>query len=102
MELGFAGRIGRLVQSMYWTPPTAAFFAAVLLMLALMTALQLAWPTVERRGFLPMATPRGDRLFIGLLGSAWIHLGWLAVTEAPLWGATALALVWFLAVMRYG
>ena len=34
-------------------------------------------PTIERRGFLPMATTRGDRLFIGLLGAAWIHLGWL-------------------------
>ncbi len=102
MELGLFGRIGRLVQSMYWTPPTAAFFAAVLLMLAVMTVLQVTWPTVERRGLLPMATTRGDRLFIGLLGAAWIHLGWLAVTEAPLWGASVVALLWFVAVMRYG
>ena len=47
-----------------------------------MTAWELASPTIERRGFLPMTTTRGDRLFIGLLGAAWIHLGWLG-TERP-------------------
>ena len=41
------------------------------------------WPTVERKGLLPMATTRGDRLFIGLLGAAFIHLGWLGFTELP-------------------
>ena len=41
-------------------------------------------------------------LFIGLLGSAWIHLGWLAATLLPLWIASAVALLWFLVVMRWG
>ena len=41
----------------------------------------------ERRGFLPMTTTRGDRLFIGLLGAAWIHLGWLGLSDLPLWRA---------------
>ena len=49
-----------------------------------MTAWELAQPTVERRGFLPMATTRGDRLFIGLLGAAWIHLGWLRAPSGRL------------------
>ena len=40
---------------------------------------------MERRGFLPMATTRGDRLFIGLLGAAYIHLAWLGLTDLPLW-----------------
>jgi predicted small integral membrane protein len=102
MEAGLVERVSKLVQSMYWTPPTAIFFAAIALMLVLMTALQLAWPTVERRGFLPMATTRGDRLFIGLLGSAWIHLGWLAATALPLWGASIVAVLWFVVVMRFG
>lgn len=102
MEFEFLARLAKLGQSMYWTQPTAIFFTAIAAMLAVMTVLQLVWPTRERRGFLPMATTRGDRLFVGLLGSAWIHLGWLALTVLPLWIASAVAVLWFLVVMRWG
>jgi predicted small integral membrane protein len=89
---------------MAWTLPTAIFFISIAVMLATMTVLQLVWPTVERKGFLPMATTRGDRLFIGLLTSAFIHLGWLALTSetTPLWGASIISLIWFAALMRWG
>ena len=73
-----------MLEWMAWTWQTALFFTAIALMLATMTALQLAWPTVPRRGFLPIATTRGDRLFIGLLGAAYIHLAWLGLTDLPL------------------
>ena len=55
---------------MAWTLPTAVFFGAIALMLAGMTVWQVLSPSVARRGVLPMETTRGDRLFIGLLGSA--------------------------------
>jgi predicted small integral membrane protein len=87
---------------MAWTWPTATFFATIALMLMVMTGLELVWPTVERRGALPIRTTRGDRLFIGLLGSAYIHLGWLATVDAPLWGASIVALVWMTVVLRWG
>jgi predicted small integral membrane protein len=96
------GRFGKLVASMYWTWPTAMFFSAVLVMLMVMTAWELAQPTTERRGWLPMRTTRGDRLFIGLLGAAWIHLGWLMGTDQALWVGSIVALIWFLVVMRFG
>jgi predicted small integral membrane protein len=102
VDVTLGTRLGKLVQSMYWTMPTAAFFATVAVTLVAMTALEIAWPTVERRGFLPMTTTRGDRLFVGLLGAAWIHLGWLAATALPLWWASAISLVWFVLVMRFG
>lgn len=94
--------VGRLVHSMYWTPPIALFFAGILAMLALMTTLEVVWPTCERRGFLPMTTTRGDRLFIGLLSGAWIHLAWIGLASAPLWGASLLASLWLLFVLRWG
>ena len=87
---------------MNWTAPTAWFFIAIGLMLLTMTVLELVWPTVERQGLLPMATTRGDRLFIGLLGAAFIHLGWLGLTELPLWYGSIIALVWFALEMRWG
>lgn len=99
---GILDRLASLVASMAWTLPTALFFAAILAMLLVMTAWELVQPTVERRGFLPMATTRGDRLFIGLLSAAWIHLAWLFATEQALWTASILAVIWILVVMRYG
>jgi predicted small integral membrane protein len=87
---------------MAWTVPTAIFFGTIALMLMGMTVWQVLSPSVARRGVLPLATTRGDRLFIGLLGSAFIHLGWLAVTDQPLWWASGIAVVFLLATMRWG
>ncbi len=87
---------------MAWTWPTAVFFAAVAAVLAIMTLLELRWPTVERRGLLPIATTRGDRLFIGLLGSAFIHVLWLAATDLPVPIASCLSLVFAALVLSKG
>lgn len=66
---------------MAWTLPVAIFFISIVLMLVGMTVWELKSPTIERRGFLPIATTRGDRLFIGLLSAAWINLAFVAVSE---------------------
>jgi predicted small integral membrane protein len=87
---------------MAWTFPTAVFFVTIVLILAAMTAWQFAQPTVQRRGLLPIHTTRGDRLFIGLLGSAYIHLAWLGLTDMSLWWALAIAVAWMVALMRWG
>jgi predicted small integral membrane protein len=87
---------------MAWTGPTAAFFIVVALMLAGMTVWGVLQPTMPRRGLLPMETTRGDRLFIGLLASAYLHLAWLSVTEDMLWIASALSLALLAIVMRWG
>lgn len=87
---------------MYWTTPVAIFFACVVLMLVGMTIWEVRSPTVERKGFLPMRTTRGDRLFIGLLSAAYINLGWVALTDLDQWYAAALGLLALLLVMRKG
>jgi predicted small integral membrane protein len=87
---------------MAWTVPTAAFFGGIALILVGMTAWQLVSPSLPRRGLLPMATTRGDRLFIGLLGSAFIHLAWIGLTGLSLWWAFAIAAIFLLATMRWG
>ena len=66
---------------MAWTLPVAVFFTCIVLMLAGMTVWELRSPTVQRKGFLPMATTRGDRLFIGLLAAAWLNLAFVGVSE---------------------
>jgi predicted small integral membrane protein len=69
---------------MVWTTPVAVFFVCIAALLAGMTLWEIKSPTTLRKGFLPLATTRGDRLFIGLLSAAYVNLafvgsaGWLA------------------------
>ena len=87
---------------MYWTPVTAAFFVAIGLTLVAMTIAQVKMPTAERKGFLPLVTTRGDRLFIGLLSSAYVHLAWVAWSGAPLWIATIICVGWIAVLFKWG
>ena len=59
---------------MVWTLPVAVFFSCIGLTLVGMTVWEIKQPTVLRKGFLPIATTRGDRLFIGLLSAAYVNL----------------------------
>ena len=66
---------------MAWTWQTAAFFGTVVLALVAMTIWEVKKPSLKRVGFLQMATTRGDRFFLILLGSAFIHLFAFTFTE---------------------
>lgn len=87
---------------MAWTTPTALFFVAVFVMIGGMTILSVRAPSVARKGFLPMATTRGDRLYVGLIVCAFIALGWLALTDKSAWGAVGACVVWLILVLRWG
>ena len=87
---------------MVWTVPTAIFFVVIAVILAAMTVWQVVAPSPERRGFLPIPTTPGDRLFIGLLVTAYFHLAWLGLTDISLWVALAISIVWMAIVLRWG
>lgn len=98
---------------MVWTVPVAVFFACVGLMLAGMTIWELKSPTVERKGFLPLRTTRGDRLFIGLMAAAWVNLAfvglgekaveWLSLDEPPsVWIGFAVSMLLLALIMKKG
>jgi len=88
---------------MVWTLPTAVFFIVIAVILTGMTVWQIVAPSPERRGFLPIATTPGDRLFVGLLGSGYIHLAWIGLAGGlSLWIAFGISLVWMLVLMRWG
>jgi predicted small integral membrane protein len=91
-----------LVAWMAWTWPTAAFFALVFLCLAGMSVWEYYAPGgAPRRGLLHLDTTRGDRLFISLLGSAFIFLAWLGIVGTPLWAPLAIALCYAITVFRW-
>jgi len=98
---------------MAWTLPVMVFFACIALMLVGMTVWELRSPTVLRKGFLPIATTRGDRLFIGLLTAAFINLAFVATSERMItwfgleqepsvWTSFVLSMAWLALVMRKG
>ena len=87
---------------MAWTLPTAILFALIIGALVVLTIWELISPTVERRGFLPMPTTRGDRFFIGLLATAFIVMMWLGFTAASPWWALGISLAVMAIVGRWG
>lgn len=66
---------------MAWTTPVAVFFTCIVLMLIGMTVWEIKSPTTLRKGWLPIATTRGDRLFIGLMVAAWVNLAWVGLGD---------------------
>ena len=86
---------------MAWTWPTALFFSAVVLSIAIMIVWEIVSPGGNpRRGILGLDTTRGDRLFISWLGTGFINLIWLALFGTPLWGALVLTMAWFIFVFK--
>ena len=98
---------------MVWTTPVAIFFSGIVLMLVGMTVWEIKSPTTMRKGFLPLATTRGDRLFIGLLTAAYINLAfvglagrfqqWFGLAQEPsVWVSFVLSLAVLALIMRRG
>lgn len=87
---------------MAWTWQTATFFIFIAACLVAMSIWEWISPGGGlRHGILGLDTTRGDRLFLSLLGSAFICLGWLGLFGPPLWGAVALSLIYAAAVFRF-
>jgi predicted small integral membrane protein len=87
---------------MAWTMPSGLFFIGIASILLVMTIFEIRKPCVERKGWLPISTSRGDRLFIGLLSSAFIHLLFLGLSDLSLWIALAMSALLMLILLRWG
>ncbi|QWW71496.1 DUF2160 domain-containing protein [Rhizobium sp. WYJ-E13] len=87
---------------MAWTLPTALFFLTILLLLIGMSVWEYFSPGgAPRVGLLRFETTRGDRLFISLLGAAFIHLAWLGLGGPNLWWALGISVIYAIGVFRY-
>ncbi|MHA6262290.1 DUF2160 domain-containing protein [Arenibacterium sp. CAU 1754] len=64
---------------MAWSFPIALFFWVIGSILVVFTLLAIRFPETPRVGILGIETTRGDRLFITLLGSAFINIAWLGL-----------------------
>ncbi len=86
---------------MAWTWPTATFFVIIAALLIAFTVLAIRYPETPRVGILGIETTRGDRLFITLLGSAFINIAWLGLTDQAQYWALVICAVYAAAVFRY-
>ena len=86
---------------MAWTLPTAIFFGVIATLLITFTVLAIRFPETPRVGILRIETTRGDRLFITLLGSAFLNLAWLGIVGANQPYALILCLIYAAAVFRW-
>ena len=86
---------------MAWSFPVMLFFWAIAALLAVFSILALRFPETPRVGILRIETTRGDRLFITLLGSAFINLAWLGLDLGPQVWALAICLLFAAAVFRW-
>jgi predicted small integral membrane protein len=86
---------------MAWTFPTALFFITIFVLITAMGVWEYFSPGGSpRTGILRFETTRGDRLFISLLGAAFINLAWLGLVGPSLWWALALSVVYAIGVFR--
>lgn len=87
---------------MAWTWPTAAFFVFIATCLVGMMIWEWRVPGGSpRRGVFGLDTTRGDRLFISLLGSAFILLAWLGLLGPQLLGGILACFIWAFCVFRW-
>ncbi len=99
---------------MAWTWQTGIFVSLIILALAVLTFLANRSIEPERNGILRIATTRGDRFFLSLLGSAFIHLIFLGIFGADtiatigdgieiskLWIGTALSILYAILVFLF-
>lgn len=86
---------------MAWTGPTALIWIGIASCLVLMSIWEYFSPGGNPRvGILRFETTRGDRLFISLLGSAFIHLAWLGFVGPGLWWALGISFVYAIGVFK--
>ncbi len=102
-----------MLEWMAWTTPVAVFFCSIALMLFGMTIWEKKSPTTLRKGFLPIETTRGDRLFIGLLSAAYVNLAFVGIsgklaalfgmeTDPSIWISFIASMILVALIMRKG
>lgn len=81
---------------MAWTPATFVLFCGIFGAIAVIGLLEVFKfrDGLERKGILGLTTTLGDRLFISLLGTAYIFLAWLGIVGQPLWWPLGISVVW--------
>lgn len=92
-----------MLRWMYWTWQTGLFFVLLFGAIAAIGITARFSPDHGRKGFLPISTTRGDRLFLGVVFGCVILLLWLAFFGTAFVSiGLLLAGIWFLVEFVWG
>ena len=90
-------------QWMYWTWPSLVLFIVLIITIIGLSLWDTFSPDIKRKGFLPIATSRGDRVFIAIISTIGLYLVWLGVAGNSLFiGAVILSIIWNIIIARWG
>jgi predicted small integral membrane protein len=88
---------------MYWTWQSAVGFAALFSLLAGLAVLDRFRPGYARKGFLPMSTTRGDRVFMSIALFVGLVFAWLKVMpDLSAWAISGIAACAASVILRWG
>jgi predicted small integral membrane protein len=92
-----------MVSWMYWTQQSAIGFGLLFGMLIFLTILDIKNPSYAKKGFLPMPTTRGDRVFISIASFFLIVLTWLKFSpDTTSWLVIVLGTINAAIVLKWG
>lgn len=88
---------------MYWSWQSGLFFALIISAITFLALMHQFCPNVDRKGFFPMVTGRGDRLFIGIYSTFVIFfLSFAFFSGSFLVGTFIVSVVWFFIEFKWG
>jgi predicted small integral membrane protein len=88
---------------MYWTVPSAVGFGLLFSLLIVLGVLDSYRPGYPRKGFLPIVSTRGDRVFISFLCFFILLFAWLKfLPDVTPWGAVAISLILAAVILKWG
>ena len=88
---------------MYWSWQSMLFIGGIILAVLILGIMGVRKPDYGRKGFFPIETTRGDRLFIGIITSLSFMILWIAfVGNVLLLIPFLLVCIWFAIQMKWG
>jgi len=91
------------VEWMQWSIYSVLGFSALFVTLIGMAIWESFVPSIRRKGFLPITSTRGERLFIGMISTIGLCLLWIALFKGTfMFVPLIISALWFFIVARWG
>lgn len=92
----------KVLEWMFWTRETLILLGVLIAFFTILAIIDLKWRSeVPRKGFLPIATTRGDRVFLGMATMIIIGILWLK-TPFPMRYSIIPAAIAFIVIVLWG
>ena len=92
-----------MLEWMHWTVPSAIGVFGIFAMIIGVNVLDRYRPGYARKGFLPMETTRGDRIFVSIISTAIVWIFWLKfLSDVSILFSFILIVPLVVVIMRWG